>query len=278
MEEIIILETIKYLSYIALCKFMKIVLIVIDAVFNILNFWIIDERICKDKFRSDPRSCYPVLAAEGGSILQNYLSLLYTLNYIDRIKSAAKTTPSGNVMSFFVKGALPRRLRDGIFILSEEQVLSYTSICDSASAFLSDESTSGYAGQEIADRLAAFLIRLSGETVHESTNSSPSAIEYKKIVTAMSNGVCENKTLSDFAVECGDSVSYIKQLFSKYAGASPKACYNKLRIRYAAKLLDEGETVRFVAQRMNFPSSNYFSSFFKKYTGLSPLEYKQRER
>ena len=195
-----------------------------------------------------------------------------------RIKSAAKTTPSGNVMSFFVKGELPRRLRDGIFILSEEQVLNYTSICDSASAFLSDESTSGYAGQEIADRLAAFLIRLSGETVHESTNSSPSAIEYKKIVTAMSNGVCENKTLSDFAVECGDSVSYMKQLFSKYAGASPKACYNKLRIRYAAKLLDEGETVRFVAQRMNFPSSNYFSSFFKKYTGLSPLEYKQRER
>lgn len=46
------------------------------------------EKICKDKFRSDPRSCYPALATENGSILQNYLSLLYTLNYIDRIKSA----------------------------------------------------------------------------------------------------------------------------------------------------------------------------------------------
>ena len=195
-----------------------------------------------------------------------------------RIKSAARTSPSGYVMSFFAKGEPPQRLGDGIFILNEEQALGYAAICESVSAFLSDGDSGAYAGQEIADRLESFLIRLSGDTVHSGTDSSASAVEYKKLVTAMSRSVCDNKTLSDFAHECSDSISYIKQLFSKHAGVSPKSCYNQLRIQYAAKLLDEGYSVREIADKMNFSSSNYFSSFFKKYTGLAPLEYKQRKR
>ena len=192
------------------------------------------------------------------------------------IRSAQKTAPAGRVISFTVRGEMPDKLKEGIFILNTEQIIQYISICERASAFLNSEPSSAYAGQEIADSLAVFLIKLSGENVYSSSDVSPAASEYKKIVIAMSKSVCDNKTLSDFASECGDSVSYIKQLFGKYAGASPKTCYNKLRVRYAAKLLDEGVAVRDIAERMNFSSSNYFSSFFKKYTGLSPLEYKQR--
>ena len=37
-------------------------------------------------------------------------------------------------------------------------------------------------------------------------------------------------------------------------------------------------TAGWIAEKMNFSSSNYFSAFFKKYTGFSPIEYKYKNR
>lgn len=195
-----------------------------------------------------------------------------------RIRSVGDTMPEVYVMSFFADGELPLKLKEGIFILNFDQGIQYRAICEKVSFFLNQESLSPYAGQEAADALSAFLIGLSGENVNACSDTSPSAIEYRKLVIAMSNGICENKTLEDFAQECGDSVSYIKQLFQKYAGISPKSYYNKIRVRYASKLLESGEAVSVIAEKMNFSSSNYFSAFFKKYTGFSPIEYKYKNR
>lgn len=238
-------------------------------------------------FHGESHEMWEIVYVSGGSVEVTENEKVYLLeknNIIIHapwefhcIRSAKKSCPTGHVMSFFAKGEFPNKLRKGIFILNAEQALQYASICERATAFLEFDDSPAYAGQEIADSLAVFLIKLSGENVHASADTSPAATEYRKIVIAMSNGVCENKTLYDFACECGDSISYIKQLFGKYAGASPKTCYNKLRVRYAAKLLDEGVAVRDIAEKMNFSSSNYFSSFFKKYTGLSPIDYKHRD-
>lgn len=191
-----------------------------------------------------------------------------------RICSAGGTSPEVYVMSFFAVGDLPLKLKKGIFVLNIDQAIQYMGVFESIASFMNQESSSVYAGQEAADSLSAFLIRLSEERTNICLDTSLSATEYRKIVVAMSKGICDNKTLEDFARECGDSVSYIKQLFQKYAGISPKAYYNKLRIRYASNLLDSGEAVSTIAEKMNFSSSNYFSAFFKKHTGYSPIEYK----
>ena len=191
-----------------------------------------------------------------------------------RIRSAAGTSPNLCVMSFFADGELPPKLLEGIFILSADQSLQYNLIFGRIDKFLNSKSTSSYAGQDAADRLSAFLIEMSGENVTAFWDTSLAATEYRKLVLVMSGAVCENRTLSDFALECGDSVSYIKQLFKKYAGISPKSYYNNLRINYASKLLKEGAAVKEIAEKMNFSSSNYFSAFFKKHTSISPFSYK----
>ena len=103
---------------------------------------------------------------------------------------------------------------------------------------------------------------------------SASATEYRRIILAMSRSVCENKRLSDFAHECGDSISYMKKLFVKYAGVSPKTYYNNLRIAYALDLLKKGKPINEIAEKMKFSSSNYFSAFIKKHTGKTPISYK----
>lgn len=191
-----------------------------------------------------------------------------------RIKSAGGTSPRLYVMSFFAEGELPLRLYEGIFILNAEQSLQYSGVFERIRSFLKSDNVSPYAGQNAADRLSAFLIELGGENVTAYFDTSSAATEYRKLVLAMSKRVCENKTLEELAHECGDSVSYIKKLFAKYAGVSPKAYYNNLRIAHALKRLKEGKPVNEIAEEMNFSSSSYFSAFFKKHTGKPPIAHK----
>ncbi|MNL10142.1 DNA-binding transcriptional activator FeaR [compost metagenome] len=40
--------------------------------------------------------------------------------------------------------------------------------------------------------------------------------------------------------------------------------------------LPDGESVTAIAFKLNFSSSQYFATVFKKYTGISPAEFKQR--
>ena len=194
-----------------------------------------------------------------------------------RIRSAGGTTPTVLVVSFTVKGEPPESLKEGIFSLSTDQGMRYSELCHRISDFLEDKSISAYEGQEAADALSAFLIRLSDKTVRQHSEVSAAAAEYRKVATAMTNGVCEGKTLGDFAHECGISISYMKLLFKEYAGISPKAYYTELRVRCAAEMLDGGVGAAELAERMNFSSSNYFSTFFKKHTGYSPLAYRNRK-
>lgn len=193
-----------------------------------------------------------------------------------RIKSADGTSPRLLVMSFFAEGDLPENISEGIFNVGEDAGEEYRGIFDRISAFLNSDDSSCYAGQDAADRLSSFLIEICGENATARLDTSPSAAEYRRLVLAMSSGVCENKALADFAHECGDSVSYIKKLFAKYAGISPKAYYNNLRVARAMELLKEGKTISEVAEEMNFSSSSYFSAFFKKHTGSAPVQHKKR--
>lgn len=237
-------------------------------------------------FRGESHEMWEIVFIKGGKVevtedesvymLERDNMILHAPWEFHRIRSAQRTSPSGHIISFYTEGELPERLREGIFVLSTEQRLRYSEICDRIKGFLRSDSPSPYTGQEIASSLECFLIELSGEAVSVHADTGASATEYRKLVVAMSQSVCDNKTLSDFAAECADSVSYIKQLFYKNAGISPKSYYNNLRVRHAAGLLDEGISVGEIAERMNFSSSNYFSAFFKKHTGVSPLDYKRK--
>ena len=193
-----------------------------------------------------------------------------------RIRSADGTSPKGFIMSFYADGELPEKLREGVFALSVEQGIRHSELCERIASFLSGANPSAYAGHEAADSLSSFLIQLSGETVQLATDISPATAEYRKLALLMKNSICDNKSLSDFARECGISVSYIKQLFKEYAGITPKAYYDKLRVRYAAEMIEKNIPISEIAEKMNFSSSNYFSTFFKKHTGQVPTKFVRR--
>ena len=68
---------------------------------------------------------------------------------------------------------------------------------------------------------------------------------------------------------------YMAKLFKKDTGLSLKDYIHQVRIQEAKVLLAGGTRVSEVAQEVGFDNFSYFSTVFKRVTGLSPNEYKR---
>ena len=131
-----------------------------------------------------------------------------------------------------------------------------------------------YVGQECADTLSSFLIRLSDTHAEkEQIVYTRDTQIYKKLIDVMEQHTCSNMTLDEVADMVPISVSYMKVLFERYAGISPKNYYNRLRCTEAIRLLQSGLTVAETSDRLMFSSPNYFSRFFSRMTGMPPATY-----
>lgn len=191
-----------------------------------------------------------------------------------KIRSYARTEPHVFVFSFQSTGTLPERLKDGILSLSLEERKAYEALFYRAKAIHSGVVTEPDSLFLCGLELTAFFFRLaSGHEASRQLSPSRPAREYQKLVLAMSSGVRKNYALQDFALQCNVSISYMKDLFARYAGVSPKAYYSKLRCEEAVRLLEGGMTVQETAEEMGFSSASYFSAFFKKHLGVPPARF-----
>lgn len=77
------------------------------------------------------------------------------------------------------------------------------------------------------------------------------------------------------------NVDYLGKMFKKETGKNFSYYVMEKRMEIAKKLLREGniDKIYETAERVGYGSnSQYFSQVFKKYTGVSPLEYKEAQR
>ena len=203
--------------------------------------------------------------------------ILHASMEFHRIRSSEGSSPSVMVMSFMPVGALPSELKNGVFTLNDTLFNEYLSVFKNIYRIIHGTDEDKYFTQEASAMLSAFLIHLAKTPKQQMLPLSNAATnEYKKAVRAMSDGICENLTLPDIAKRCNISVSYLKFLFAKYAGVSPKTYYSNLRIQHSCELLKQGMSVTDVANTVNFSSPNYFCVFFKRHIGISPLEYQKK--
>lgn len=106
--------------------------------------------------------------------------------------------------------------------------------------------------------------------------------EYKEVVKLALDYMRKNYDdpelmLKDVAAKVHISANYLSSLFKQFQGNSYINCLNQIRLEQAKKLL-VNKTVKMyeIAFKTGFNSSQYFSSCFKKSTGMTPGEYRQK--
>ena len=89
----------------------------------------------------------------------------------------------------------------------------------------------------------------------------------------------ENISIPYLADLCKISQTYLKLLFQKAYGLSPKAFLIQKRIEYARDLLATNlYDISSVAQATGYNDVYYFSNHFKKITGVSPSKYRKQRQ
>ncbi|MCQ6264079.1 response regulator transcription factor [Fictibacillus sp. WQ 8-8] len=97
------------------------------------------------------------------------------------------------------------------------------------------------------------------------------AVEY--MIQYIHTHYSENITLNELSEQVYISRNYLSQIFKKNTGLSFNHYVNKVRMDIAKNLIIEGQHLIYeVAEKVGFKNTPYFSSLFKKYTGLNPTD------
>lgn len=97
------------------------------------------------------------------------------------------------------------------------------------------------------------------------------------VISYIHKNLLNDLNIELLAEKCGLSASRFKAKFKDEMGVTPHAYINTLKIDSAKIYLkDSWRTVTDIAYLLNFSSSNHFASVFKKYTGQTPTEFRNR--
>lgn len=81
--------------------------------------------------------------------------------------------------------------------------------------------------------------------------------------------------IAQLAENLGYSQAYLCRLFRKVFGISPRKYLSNITFRYAClELLNRNQTMERIAEKLGFHDGAHFSKQFKRWSGLSPSEYR----
>lgn len=120
------------------------------------------------------------------------------------------------------------------------------------------------------------MIRLCGLRFSLDTEFSQGELIFRGIVRYIHTHLCQINRVEDIAVANHISLSYLNKLFHRNMAASPTRFMMQLKMQRAEKLLrSTGQSIKSIAEQLNFSSSYHFTNTFKQYYGVSPLSYRK---
>ncbi|MDQ0230306.1 response regulator transcription factor [Metabacillus malikii] len=136
-----------------------------------------------------------------------------------------------------------------------------------------DEAKSANAVIELLDQ---FILE-----VRQCINSSKDHFEnlnIKKLLEYIKNHYAEPLTLSEVAKHFHFNPSYLSSYFSNHSDEGFIEYLNRIRIEEASKLLVERRaTISEISGMVGYSDHSYFCKVFKKFTGLSPSQYRRKQ-
>ncbi|MCR5033363.1 MAG: response regulator [Lachnospiraceae bacterium] len=113
-----------------------------------------------------------------------------------------------------------------------------------------------------------------GQEAPEDAITAEEVIEL--IHEAITTRYSDNIRISDFAEKYFFSREYLSKLYKSRYGLGIYEDLSRVRMERAKALLkDPAIRIQDIAARVGFPDNNYFSKAFRKFTGLTPSEYRK---
>lgn len=134
--------------------------------------------------------------------------------------------------------------------------------------------------RESAPQLTASCLVLFLHLILSHDEKAPYHIQpnIQKVLDHIDANIFSDLSLEELSELAALSCSQFKKNFKNALGISPRNYINQKKVEFSKKLLLEGRSVTETAMYLNFSSSNYFSTVFKKYTRCSPVEFVRAEK
>lgn len=84
--------------------------------------------------------------------------------------------------------------------------------------------------------------------------------------------------LTEVSERINVSKPYLSQLFKKETGVNFVTYVHRYKINLAKEMLNNNTRVGEICDKIGFENSNYFTKIFKRFTGLSPTEYRDLQK
>ena len=124
--------------------------------------------------------------------------------------------------------------------------------------------------------LELLILRLASNALSQDDAESAAQDTYQRCRRLIEGRFLTLQTLGDIAASCHTDEAYLCRLFKRYGSESPYHVLVRLKMRYAADLLNGSPTlIKQVAKTMGFADPYHFSRVFKKIYGVSPQAFIQ---
>ena len=135
----------------------------------------------------------------------------------------------------------------------------------------------GLAAKLILDTARASLDDpLPGEDVPGRVSDPKKALA-QQATRYMRDNLARPLSIQDIAAQVNLSERHFTRLFTQLAGHSPLEALTQIRLETAQQLLlDPAIPIKEIAERVGFPDVRYFTTVFRKKTGVPPAEYRAR--
>ncbi len=111
----------------------------------------------------------------------------------------------------------------------------------------------------------------------QNTTDYSQLVQY--IIARVDHDLTDDLSLKANAEALNVNASYLSSLFKKETGSTLTDYVNRKRIEHAIYLLSSTDIpISAVGQRCGIQDDNYFTKIFKKYTSMSPKQYRQQWR
>jgi len=123
------------------------------------------------------------------------------------------------------------------------------------------------------------MLELNGISKNLSESNSAAIDLTHRLKKEVYNSLNSKLSISEYAKRLAVTANHLNKSIKLVTGESTSFLLNKIKLTEAKYLLFMADrTITDIAGQLGFDDSSYFSRFFKKHEGLSPVEYRSKSR